>query len=34
MGGTHVIAGGNLRIGYIKGKPEIDQARTLGASIS
>ena len=30
----HIIAGGNLRIGDIKGKPEIDQARTLGASIS
>ena len=30
----HVIAGGNLRIGDIKGKPEIDKARSLGASIS
>ena len=30
----HVIAGGNLRVGDIKGKPEIDQARSLGASIS
>ena len=29
----HIIAGGNLRIGDIKGKSEIDQARTLGASI-
>lgn len=29
-----VIAGGNLRIGDIAGKPEIETARTLGASVS
>ena len=29
-----IIAGGNLRVGDIKGKPEIDAARKLGASIS
>lgn len=28
-----VIAGGNLKIGDIKGKPEIDEARKLGASL-
>lgn len=27
----HVIAGGNLRLGDIKGKPEIDEARAFGA---
>ena len=26
----HVIAGGNLRIGDIKGKPEIEKARLFG----
>ena len=29
-----IIAGGNLRIGDIKGKPEIEKARGLGASIA
>ena len=29
-----IIAGGNLRIGDIKGKPEIEKARRLGASIA
>ncbi len=29
-----IIAGGNLRIGDINGKPEIDQARKLGLSIA
>lgn len=27
----HVIAGGNLRVGDIKGKPEIEEARAFGA---
>ena len=30
----HIIAGGNLRVGDIKGKPEIEKARNLGASIA
>lgn len=30
----HVIAGGNLRIGDIEGKPELEQARALGASVA
>ena len=29
-----IVAGGNLRIGDIKGKPEIEKARNLGASIA
>ena len=29
-----IVAGGNLRIGDIKGKPEIGKARNLGASIA
>lgn len=29
----YIIAGGNLRVGDIKGKPELEQAKKLGASI-
>ncbi|MBR1921342.1 MAG: flavodoxin family protein [Kiritimatiellae bacterium] len=29
----HVVAGGNLRLGDIAGKAEIDEARALGASV-
>ncbi len=29
----HVLAGGNINVGDIKGKPEVDEAHRLGASI-
>ena len=29
----HVLSGGNMNVGDIKGKPEIEKARALGASI-
>ena len=29
----HVLAGGNWDVGDIQGKPELDQARALGASL-
>lgn len=29
----HVLAGGNMNVGDIEGKPELQQARALGASI-
>lgn len=29
----HVLAGGNWDVGGIQGKPELDQARALGASL-
>lgn len=29
----HVLAGGNMNVGDVKEKPEIEEARCLGASI-